>query len=63
MRLVFSLYRHEYRNFKLAGATMGSKRGRSEEDWTGRCESIGAVIDICMGTTQGNSCVTVFISN
>jgi hypothetical protein len=33
----------EYRNFKLAGATMGSRLGRGE--------SIGAVIHICMGTT------------
>jgi hypothetical protein len=31
-----SLYRNEYRNFKLAGATMGSGLGRSEEDWKRR---------------------------
>jgi hypothetical protein len=30
---MFSLYRNEYRNFKLAGATKGSGLGRSEEDW------------------------------
>jgi hypothetical protein len=29
---VCSLYRNEYRNFKLARATMGSRLGRSEED-------------------------------
>jgi hypothetical protein len=33
MRLMGSLYRKEYRNFKLARATMGSRPGRSEEDW------------------------------
>jgi hypothetical protein len=27
------LYRNEYRNFKLARVTMGSRLGRSEEDW------------------------------
>jgi hypothetical protein len=26
-------YRNEYRNFKLAWATMGRGLGRSEEDW------------------------------
>jgi hypothetical protein len=30
---MYSLYRNEYRNFKLAGATMGSRLERSEEDW------------------------------
>jgi hypothetical protein len=30
---------------------------------TGRGESIGAVICISMGTTQGNSLCTIFISN
>jgi hypothetical protein len=33
MRLRCSLERNEYRNFKLAEAIMGSKLGRSEEDW------------------------------
>jgi hypothetical protein len=32
---------------------MGSRLGRSEEDWRG--ETLGAVIYICMGTAQGNS--------
>jgi hypothetical protein len=32
MRLMCSLYRNEYRNFNLAGATIGCKVGRSEED-------------------------------
>jgi hypothetical protein len=27
------LYRNEYRNFKLAVATMGRGLGRREEDW------------------------------
>jgi hypothetical protein len=27
------VYRNEYRNLKLAGATMRSELGRSEEDW------------------------------
>jgi hypothetical protein len=27
------MYWNEYRNFKLAGATMESRLGRSEEDW------------------------------
>jgi hypothetical protein len=27
------MYRNEYRNFKLARATMGNGLGRSEEDW------------------------------
>jgi hypothetical protein len=31
--LMCSLYRNEYRNLKLAGATMGSGLGRNEEDW------------------------------
>jgi hypothetical protein len=31
--VICSLYRNEYRNFKLARATMGSRLGRSEEDW------------------------------
>jgi hypothetical protein len=53
MRLMCSLSRNEYRNFKLARATMGSRLGRSEE--TERGESTGAVSHICMGTTQGNS--------
>jgi hypothetical protein len=50
MRLVHSLYSNEYRNFKLARATMelGVKK-------TGRGKSTGAVIHICMGITQGNS--------
>jgi hypothetical protein len=30
---MFSLYWNKYRNLKLAGATMGSGLGRSEEDW------------------------------
>jgi hypothetical protein len=30
---MFSLYRNEYTNFKLARATMGSGLGRHEEDW------------------------------
>jgi hypothetical protein len=33
MKLMCSLYRNEYRNFKLARATMGSGLGRSEKDW------------------------------
>jgi hypothetical protein len=28
-----SLYRNEYKNYKLAGTTMESRLGRSEEDW------------------------------
>jgi hypothetical protein len=32
MRLMASLYRKEHRNLELAGATMGSGLGRSEED-------------------------------
>jgi hypothetical protein len=32
MSLMCSLYRNEYRNFRLACATMGSGLGRSEED-------------------------------
>jgi hypothetical protein len=47
-----SLHRNEYRNFKLAGVTMGKGLGRSEED--GRGVSIGAIIHICKKTTQGN---------
>jgi hypothetical protein len=31
--LKFSLYRKEYRNFKLARHTMGRGLGRSTEDW------------------------------
>jgi hypothetical protein len=31
-----SLYRNEYRHSKLSGATMGSRLGRSEEDWKRR---------------------------
>jgi hypothetical protein len=27
------VYRNEYRNFKVAGATMGNRLRRSEEDW------------------------------
>jgi hypothetical protein len=30
---MYSLYRNKYRNFKLARATMGSRLGKSEEDW------------------------------
>jgi hypothetical protein len=33
MRLLCSLYRNDYRNFKLAGTTMESGLGRSEADW------------------------------
>jgi hypothetical protein len=55
MRLMCSLYRNEYRNFKLAGATMGSRLWRSEEDWK-------KPINWSMGTTQGNS-LCIFISN
>jgi hypothetical protein len=33
MRLMCSLYRKEYRNFKLAGATMGSGLRMSKEEW------------------------------
>jgi hypothetical protein len=36
MWLICSLYRNEYRNFKLAGATMRKALGRSEEDWKRR---------------------------
>jgi hypothetical protein len=32
---VVDMYRNEYRNLKLAGATMGRGLGRSEEDWKG----------------------------
>jgi hypothetical protein len=39
-----SLYRNEYRNLKLAGATMGRGLGRSER--IGRDEPIGVVIHI-----------------
>jgi hypothetical protein len=53
MRLICSLYQNEYRNFKLAGATKGSRLWRSEEDW--KSGITGAVIHICMGATQGNS--------
>jgi hypothetical protein len=38
MRLMCSLYRNEYRNFKLARATMGSRLGRVKK--TGRGESM-----------------------
>jgi hypothetical protein len=31
--LLCSVYRNEYRNFKVAGATMGNRLRRSEEDW------------------------------
>jgi hypothetical protein len=47
MRLMCSLYRNEYRNFKLVGATMGSRLWRSEEDW--KRQLIGAVIHILHG--------------
>jgi hypothetical protein len=50
---MYSLYRNEYRNFKLAGATMRRRLGRTER--TERGESIGAVIHIGMGRKQGNS--------
>jgi hypothetical protein len=30
---MYSLYRIEHRNFKLAGVTMESRLGRREEDW------------------------------
>jgi hypothetical protein len=30
---------------------------------TGRGKSTGAVTQICMGTAQKNSCVSIFISN
>jgi hypothetical protein len=53
MRLMCSLYRNEYRNLKLTGATKASGIGRNEEDW--RSKLIRAIIHICMGTTQGNS--------
>jgi hypothetical protein len=33
MRLMCSLYRNEYRNFKLAGVAMGNGLERNEEDW------------------------------
>jgi hypothetical protein len=33
MYIVHSLYRNEYRNFKLAGASTGRELKRSEEDW------------------------------
>jgi hypothetical protein len=33
MRLIWSLSRDNYRNFKLARVTIGSGLGRSEEDW------------------------------
>jgi hypothetical protein len=33
MWLMCSLYRNEYRKFKLARATMGSRLGKCEEDW------------------------------
>jgi hypothetical protein len=32
MRLMWLLYRNEYRDFKLARAIMGSGLGRSEEE-------------------------------
>jgi hypothetical protein len=49
--LMCSLYRHECRNLKLAGATVGRGLGRSEEE--SRNEPIGVVIHICMETSQG----------
>jgi hypothetical protein len=33
MRLMCSLHRNEYRDFKLARATMESRLKRSKEDW------------------------------
>jgi hypothetical protein len=33
MWLMCSLYRNEYRNLKVAEATMGRRLGRREEDW------------------------------
>jgi hypothetical protein len=32
MRLMCSLYRNEYKNFKLSRATIGRRLGRNEED-------------------------------
>jgi hypothetical protein len=43
------LYRNEYRNFKLTGATIGSVKR------TGKGESIGGAKHICMRRTQGTS--------
>jgi hypothetical protein len=43
------LYRNEYRNFKLTGATIGSVKR------TGKGESIGGAKHICMRRTQGMS--------
>jgi hypothetical protein len=45
-----SLYRNEYRNLKLAVATMGRGLGRNEEKK--RDKPIGVVIYMCMETTQ-----------
>jgi hypothetical protein len=53
MWLLCSLYRNEYRNLKLARATIGRGLGRSKR--TRRDESVGVVIHTCMETTQGNS--------
>jgi hypothetical protein len=54
------MYRNEYRNLKLAGATMGRGLGRSEEDWKGWTNWV--VIHICMETTQGNSlCIYLYL--
>jgi hypothetical protein len=52
-------YRNEYRNLKLAGATMGSELGKSEED--GRDEPIRVVIHICMKTTQESPYVAIYL--
>jgi hypothetical protein len=59
MRMMCSLYRNEYRYFKLAGATMGSRLGRSEE--AGRGESPGVLIHICLGKTQDPPCIATYL--
>jgi hypothetical protein len=46
-----SLYRNEYRNLKLTGSPWEADYGGVKR--TGIAKSIGVVIHICMGTTQG----------
>jgi hypothetical protein len=58
---MWTLYSNEYRNFKLARATMKSKQVWSEEDW--RDELIGLYYRYARKQHKETPYAAIFISN